>query len=158
TTRSSSSRARAGASRRSCRRTSSRSTSSSARPAEPHPGGVGAARSPVARVDAGVRSGHAEPMVPTRMKAAVYKGDRSIEVEDYPTPEVGPGDVLLEVSHCGVCGSDIHFVLEGWSAPNRVHGHEFSGTVVAVGDRVTGWAVGDAVVGAPSGAFRRHAH
>ncbi len=89
-------------------------------------------------------------MVPARMKAAVYKGDRSIEVEDYPTPEVGPDDVLLEVSHCGVCGSDIHFVLEGWSAPNRVHGHEFSGTVVAVGDGVTAWAVGDTVVGGPS--------
>jgi threonine dehydrogenase-like Zn-dependent dehydrogenase len=84
------------------------------------------------------------------MKAAVYKGDRSIEVEDYPTPEVGPDDVLLEVSHCGVCGSDIHFVLEGWSAPNRVHGHEFSGTVVAVGDRVRAWKVGDSVVGGPS--------
>jgi 2-desacetyl-2-hydroxyethyl bacteriochlorophyllide A dehydrogenase len=89
-------------------------------------------------------------MVPARMRAAVYKGDRRIDVEDYPTPEVGPDDVLLEVSHCGVCGSDIHFVLEGWSAPNRVHGHEFSGTVVAVGDRVTTWKVGDAVVGGPS--------
>ena len=102
------------------------------------------------RVDAGVRSGHAEPMVPSRMRAAVYKGDRSIEVEDYPTPVVGPDDVLLEVSHCGVCGSDIHFVLEGWSAPNRVHGHEFSGTVVAIGDGVTSWRVGDSVVGGPS--------
>jgi (R,R)-butanediol dehydrogenase/meso-butanediol dehydrogenase/diacetyl reductase len=84
------------------------------------------------------------------MRAAVYKGDRSIEVEDYPTPTVGPDDVLLEISHCGVCGSDIHFVLEGWSPPNRVHGHEFSGTVVAVGDRVSAWTVGDAVVGGPS--------
>lgn len=89
-------------------------------------------------------------MVPERMKAAVYKGDRTIAVEDYPTPAVGPHDVLLEVSHCGVCGSDIHFVLEGWSAPNRVHGHEFSGTVVAVGPEVTHWQVGDAVVGGPS--------
>jgi len=84
------------------------------------------------------------------MKAAVYKGDQTIVVEDYPTPEVGPHDVLLEVSHCGVCGSDIHFVLEGWSAPNRVHGHEYSGTVVAVGPEVTHWQVGDAVVGGPS--------
>ena len=89
-------------------------------------------------------------MVPERMKAAVYKGDRRIEVEDYPTPEVGPTDVLLEVSHCGVCGSDIHFVLEGWSAPNKVHGHEFSGTVVAIGDKVSRWKLGDSVVGGPS--------
>ena len=84
------------------------------------------------------------------MRAAVYKGHQTIDVEDYPVPDVGPGDVLLEISHCGVCGSDIHFVLEGWSAPNRVHGHEFSGTVVKVGDAVTAWEVGDAVVGGPS--------
>ena len=89
-------------------------------------------------------------MIPERMRAAVYKGNQTITVEDYPTPTVGPHDVLLEISHCGVCGSDIHFVLEGWSAPNRVHGHEFRGTVVAVGDAVTTWTVGDAVVGGPS--------
>ncbi|MGZ6998295.1 MAG: zinc-dependent alcohol dehydrogenase [Acidimicrobiia bacterium] len=89
-------------------------------------------------------------MVPARMKAAVYKGNQTIEVEDYPVPDVGPTDVLLEVSHCGVCGSDIHFVLEGWSAPDRVHGHEYSGTVVTVGDQVTRWQVGDSVVGGPS--------
>jgi threonine dehydrogenase-like Zn-dependent dehydrogenase len=88
--------------------------------------------------------------LPSSMRAAVYKGDRRIDVEDYPVPEVGPDDVLLEVSHCGVCGSDIHFVLEGWSAPNRIHGHEYSGTVVAVGENVSGWTVGDAVVGGPS--------
>jgi len=84
------------------------------------------------------------------MRAAVYKGDRRVEVEEFPVPALGPADVLLEVSHCGVCGSDIHFVLEGWSPPNRVHGHEFSGTVVAVGPEVTRWRVGDAVVGGPS--------
>lgn len=88
--------------------------------------------------------------LPERMRAAVYKGDQRIEVEEYPVPELGRADVLLEVSHCGVCGSDIHFVLEGWSAPERVHGHEFSGTVVAVGPDVTAWRVGDPVVGGPS--------
>ena len=89
-------------------------------------------------------------MIPERMRAAVYKGNQTIEVEDYPTPHLGAGDVLIEISHCGVCGSDIHFVLEGWSAPNKVHGHEYSGTVVKVGDAVTGWKVGDAVVGGPT--------
>ena len=89
-------------------------------------------------------------MIPERMRAAVYKGNQTIDIEDYPTPEVGPGDVLLEISHCGVCGSDIHFVLEGWSAPDKVHGHEFSGTVVKVGAAVTAWKVGDAVVGGPT--------
>jgi threonine dehydrogenase-like Zn-dependent dehydrogenase len=84
------------------------------------------------------------------MRAAVYRGDRQVEVTDWPVPELGGTDVLLEVSHCGVCGSDIHFVLEGWSAPNRIHGHEFTGTVVAVGPEVRDWRVGDEVVGGPS--------
>jgi (R,R)-butanediol dehydrogenase/meso-butanediol dehydrogenase/diacetyl reductase len=84
------------------------------------------------------------------MKAAVYRGDRRVEVQDWPLPEVGASDVLLQVSHCGVCGSDIHFVLEGWSEPDRIHGHEFTGTVVAVGSDVRTWRVGDEVVGGPS--------
>ncbi len=76
--------------------------------------------------------------LPETMRAAVYKGDRTVEVEDYPIPELGADDVLLEVSHCGVCGSDIHFVLEGWGRPNSVGGHEYTGTVAAVGSGVTG--------------------
>ena len=71
-------------------------------------------------------------------------------VDERPVPRLGPRDVLLQVSHCGVCGSDIHFVLEGWGRPGSVEGHEWSGTVVAVGDEVTTWSVGDAVVGGPS--------
>jgi threonine dehydrogenase-like Zn-dependent dehydrogenase len=84
------------------------------------------------------------------MRAAVYKGDRRVEIEDYPVPELGPDDVLLEVSHCGVCGSDIHFVLEGWGRPNSVGGHEYTGVVAAVGSEVSGWQVGDQAVGGPS--------
>jgi len=84
------------------------------------------------------------------MRAAVYRERGSIDVEDRAVPEVGPGEVLLEVSHCGICGSDIHFVLEGWGQPGSVEGHEYSGTVVAVGEGVTRWRVGDTVVGGPS--------
>jgi (R,R)-butanediol dehydrogenase/meso-butanediol dehydrogenase/diacetyl reductase len=88
--------------------------------------------------------------VPETMRAAVYKGDRRVEIEQYPVPDLGPEDVLLEVSHCGVCGSDIHFVLEGWGRPNSVGGHEYTGTVAAVGANVTDWKVGESVVGGPS--------
>jgi (R,R)-butanediol dehydrogenase/meso-butanediol dehydrogenase/diacetyl reductase len=49
-----------------------------------------------------------------------------------------------------VCGSDIHHVLEGWGGRDTIGGHEFSGRVVAVGDAVTTWAVGDDVIGGPS--------
>jgi threonine dehydrogenase-like Zn-dependent dehydrogenase len=55
-------------------------------------------------------------------------------VEERPRPELGPTDVLLEVSHCGICGSDLHFVLEGWGRPGSVEGHEFSGRVAAVSE------------------------
>jgi 2-desacetyl-2-hydroxyethyl bacteriochlorophyllide A dehydrogenase len=84
------------------------------------------------------------------MRVAVYERPGELAVEDRPVPDVGPDDVLLEVSHCGICGSDIHFVLEGWGRPGSVEGHEFSGQVVAVGDAVTSWRVGDQVVGGPS--------
>jgi threonine dehydrogenase-like Zn-dependent dehydrogenase len=84
------------------------------------------------------------------MKAAVYRGQHDMGVEERPVPEVGPNDVLLEVSHCGVCGSDLHFVVEGWGQPGSIEGHEWSGRVVAVGDDVTQWRVGDLAVGGPT--------
>ena len=81
------------------------------------------------------------------MEAAVIQGDRTVAVEGRPLPEVGPEDVLLEVSHCGICGSDIHMVLEGWGRKGSIGGHEWSGRVVAVGDGVVNWSVGDLAVG-----------
>jgi 2-desacetyl-2-hydroxyethyl bacteriochlorophyllide A dehydrogenase len=83
------------------------------------------------------------------MRAAVYEGPRRIEVRDLPTPELGSGEVLVEIDFCGVCGSDLHFVIEGWSAPGRVHGHEWSGRIVALGPDVEGWNLDDRVVGGP---------
>jgi 2-desacetyl-2-hydroxyethyl bacteriochlorophyllide A dehydrogenase len=88
--------------------------------------------------------------IPSSMRAAVYRGKGDIGVEERPVPDLGPQDVLLEVSHCGVCGSDLHFVTEGWGQPGSVEGHEWSGTVVAVGDQVQQWQVGDSVVGGPT--------
>jgi len=83
------------------------------------------------------------------MDAAVYEGEGTVTVRSVPTPEVGPGDVLVEISHCGICGSDLHFVIEGWSKPGSVHGHEYSGVIAATGAMVSGWSVGDRVVGGP---------
>jgi len=85
--------------------------------------------------------------LPASMPAAVIQGDRTVAVERRPLPEVGPTDVLLEVSHCGICGSDIHMVLEGWGRKGSIGGHEWSGRVVAVGEAVQGWSVGDLAVG-----------
>ena len=83
------------------------------------------------------------------MPAAVIKGPGRLEIEELPVPALGPNDVLVEVDHCGVCGSDLHMVLEGWGQPGSVPGHEWTGVVVDVGPDVTRWSAGDPVVGGP---------
>jgi len=80
------------------------------------------------------------------MDAAVYVGEGAIEVQRLPVPAIGPNDVLLEVSHCGICGTDLHLVLERYARPGSVLGHEWAGTVAAVGDEVNGWDIGARVV------------
>ena len=95
-----------------------------------------------------VRSGAvAEPA--GTMPAAVYRGNRTVVVEEVTRPEPGPGEVLLRVSHCGICGTDLHMMMEDWGTPGSVGGHEYSGVVESVGPAVDGWAPGDRVVGGP---------
>ncbi len=87
----------------------------------------------------------------TTMRAAVLGGGPGkMSVEDVPVPDVGDGDVLVGVDLCGVCGSDLHMVLDGWGRKGSWEGHEWVGRVAAVGDGVTRWRVGDVVVGGPS--------
>jgi (R,R)-butanediol dehydrogenase/meso-butanediol dehydrogenase/diacetyl reductase len=93
-------------------------------------------------------------LAPT-MPAAVYRGDHTVVVEDVPVPDVTASQVLLEISHCGICGSDLHLMMEDWGQPGMRGGHEFSGTVVAVGRDVAGWTAGDRAVGGPSGGCGR---
>src|SRR5215831_13306221 len=85
---------------------------------------------------------------------------RAAEIQDVPVPSPGPGEVLLAVSHCGVCGSDLHAFLnhrgyEGF--PEQfTFGHEFSGIVENLGSGVSGWRVGDrAVVVSVQGCFEK---
>jgi (R,R)-butanediol dehydrogenase/meso-butanediol dehydrogenase/diacetyl reductase len=91
-----------------------------------------------------------ELTVPSTHVVAVHERVGQITVEERPVPEAEPGRVVVEVSHCGICGSDIHVIMEGWGKPGGVHGHEYSGTIVAVGDGVDEWAVGDEIVCGPS--------
>ena len=91
-------------------------------------------------------------MEPNTMKAAVLTGPQEITVKSVPVPPVGPGELAIRVSACGVCGSDVHMwkAGKGWGKedPNGfILGHEFCGVVTdpgdspfAVGDRVTFWA------------------
>jgi (R,R)-butanediol dehydrogenase/meso-butanediol dehydrogenase/diacetyl reductase len=88
--------------------------------------------------------------VPETMPAAVFMGLRDVAIEDRPTPVPGPDELLLEVSHCGLCGSDLHFLIEWGGKSGAIEGHEFSGTVAALGGGVTGWAIGDRAIGGPS--------
>ena len=60
--------------------------------------------------------------LPSTMRAAVYVKKRRVQVEERPVPELGPEDVLLRVSHCGVCGTDLHLVMDGWGRPNSIGG------------------------------------
>ena len=83
------------------------------------------------------------------MPAAVYVGDGRIAVEEVPVPEPGPGEVLVEIAECGICGSDLHMVLERYAKPGAILGHEWSG-VVATAPSGSGWSPGDRVVGNPS--------
>jgi len=88
--------------------------------------------------------------LPETMPAAVFMGLRDVAVEDRPIPEPGPGELLLEVSHCGICGSDLHFLLEWGGRSGVIEGHEYSGTVAGLGPDVSGWAVGERAIGGPS--------
>jgi threonine dehydrogenase-like Zn-dependent dehydrogenase len=89
--------------------------------------------------------------LPEVMPAAVYRRPGEVVVEERPVPRPGAGQVLVETDHCGICGSDIHQLLDGWGdKPGLVAGHEFSGTIVAVGDGVEGWQLGEVVVAGPS--------
>ncbi|MER7167565.1 zinc-dependent alcohol dehydrogenase family protein [Micromonospora sp. NPDC000207] len=85
------------------------------------------------------------------MKAAVIATPGQISVESVPDPTPGPRDVVVEVAGCGICGTDLH-IMDGEFAPAYpiVPGHEFAGTVVAVGADVTEVRVGDPVAVDPS--------
>jgi threonine dehydrogenase-like Zn-dependent dehydrogenase len=85
------------------------------------------------------------------MRAVVYEGEGRLTVKDHPKPRPGPGEVLVAVEACGVCGSDLQIVNvpPGHpSTPPVVLGHEFVGRIAALGEGVgpDGPNVGDRVV------------
>ena len=84
--------------------------------------------------------------VPETMRAAVYRGVNDVRVETIPVPEIGPGEVLVKIHTCGICGTDLKKIHTGSHSAPRVFGHEMSGTVAAVGEGVTEFAVGDRVM------------
>jgi 2-desacetyl-2-hydroxyethyl bacteriochlorophyllide A dehydrogenase len=84
------------------------------------------------------------------MKAAFNTAKEVIEVRDVEEPKAGPGEVLLRVRICGICGSDLHFYHGAFPAAAGVPpGHEYAGEIAALGDGVTGIAVGERVAVEP---------
>ncbi|MCY4021023.1 MAG: alcohol dehydrogenase catalytic domain-containing protein [Chloroflexi bacterium] len=85
------------------------------------------------------------------MKSLVFWGPRNVYFENWEEPGIMPGQVLIEVAACGICGTDLH-VYNGlpaaWPVPG-IRGHEFAGTVIAWADDVEGFQDGDRVVVQP---------
>jgi L-iditol 2-dehydrogenase len=69
------------------------------------------------------------------MKAAVYRGADGLRVEDVPVPAPGPGELLVRVEACGVCGTDIKKIQKRLLPGPRIFGHEIAGTVVRAAGR-----------------------
>jgi len=80
------------------------------------------------------------------MKAAVIRGTQKIVVEDIPTPEPGPNQVLVKIKYSALCGSDVHRFQYGMANDGSVLGHEYIGEVVQIGRNVTLFKEGDRVV------------
>ena len=80
------------------------------------------------------------------MRAAVYRGKGDLRVEDVPIPAVGPGEMLVRVEACGICGTDVKKIVQGLLPGPRIFGHEICGTVARTGAGVTRFGEGDRVV------------
>ena len=80
------------------------------------------------------------------MRAAIYRRQGEVDITETAVPD--DGGVLIAVEYCGICGTDLHMILDGWGAPDSVYGHEWSGRVVDAGQGEL--PVGTLVVGTPS--------
>lgn len=92
--------------------------------------------------------------IPKTMRAAVLYGEGDMRlVDDYPVPEPGPQEVLIRVAACAICGTDPKILAHGWpSHPpygQFIFGHEYTGTIAALGLGVTEFELGDPVAVEP---------
>ena len=79
------------------------------------------------------------------MKAAVVKEDSTIKITHIENPELGPNDILVQMSACGICGSDVEKVFGKYGQPSMKLGHEPAGTILKIGSQVENFTVGDRV-------------
>lgn len=84
--------------------------------------------------------------IPRTMQSAVYRGINDVRLESVPVPRIGPGEMLVRVHSCGVCGTDLKKISTGSHSAPRIFGHETSGMVAAVGEGVHQYRPGDRVM------------
>jgi L-iditol 2-dehydrogenase len=87
-----------------------------------------------------------EESIPATMRAVVYHGVNDLRLETVPVPVIGPGELLVRIATCGVCGTDLKKIHLGSHSAPRIFGHEMAGTIVAAGEGVTKFSVGERVM------------
>jgi len=80
------------------------------------------------------------------MTAAVYRGHGRVSIDTIETPQIGRGELLIRVEACGICHTDLKKIEYDLLPAPRIFGHEMAGVVVATGDEVDGFEVGESVV------------
>jgi len=86
------------------------------------------------------------------MQAVLYEGPGKVTLIDIPKPVAGPGQVVVKVTMCGICGTDIHsYMYEGILSPGTIIGHETIGTIAEIGAGVEGFKSGERVAVGPPG-------
>ncbi|CAE6497541.1 zinc-dependent dehydrogenase [Candidatus Nitrosotenuis uzonensis] len=79
------------------------------------------------------------------MKTAFVKGPSSVEVVESTISKLAPGEILVKMQSCGICGSDVEKVFGKYGQPSMRLGHEPAGIIIAVGDKISEFKVGDRV-------------
>jgi L-iditol 2-dehydrogenase len=80
------------------------------------------------------------------MRAAVYRGQGQVRIEEVPVPSIGPGELLVRVESCGICHTDLKKIAYDLLEPPRIYGHETAGVVAAAGEGVKRFHEGERVV------------
>jgi len=85
------------------------------------------------------------------MRGAYFSEVHKIEIKDLPKPKIAADEVLIRVKNCGICGSDVGSYLTGaMESQQIIIGHEFSGEIAEIGDKVKKMKIGTRVTANPN--------
>jgi L-iditol 2-dehydrogenase len=97
-------------------------------------------------VAAQLRNAGRDSAIPAAMQALVYHGVNDVRLEEVPVPRVEPGELLIRVHSCGICGTDLKKIATGSHSAPRIFGHETTGVIAAKGKGVDQFQIGDRVM------------